>query len=86
MLHTNSQVSVDASITRSPREVLVLPVGDVLVCLGVSVLLGETEVDHVDLGPSLPSPHEEVVGLDVSVNEVLGVDVLHSPQLRVKRQ
>jgi hypothetical protein len=68
-------VSVDTGITGSTSKVLVLAVRDVEVGLGVAVLLGQTEIDHVDLVTTLANTHEEVVGLDITVNEGLGVDV-----------
>ena len=46
--------------------------------LGITILFGETEIDHVDLVAALADTHEEVVGLDVSVNKVARVDVLDS--------
>ena len=67
---------VDRGITGRASQVLVLAVRNVEVSLGVTVFLGKTEVDHVDLVSSLADAHEEVVGLDVSMNEGLGVDVL----------
>ena len=54
--------------------------------LGVPVLLGETEVDHVDLVAPLADTHEEVVGLDVAVDEALGVDVLDAADQLVGEQ
>ena len=41
-------MSVDASISCCSSQVLVFPVGDVLVCAGVPVLLGQTKVYDVD--------------------------------------
>ena len=75
-LHTNSEMSVDTSVTSSTRQVLVLTVWDVEVRLRVTVLLSKTEVDHVDLVAPLSDAHQEVVGLDIAVDEGLGVDVL----------
>ena len=49
--------------------------------LRVPVLLGETEIDDVHLVATLANTHEEVVGLDVAVNEVTGVDVLDTRDL-----
>jgi hypothetical protein len=46
------------------------------VSLGVTVLLGETEVNDVDLVATLADAHEEVVRLNITVNEGLGMDVL----------
>ena len=42
------KVSVDAGVPGGACEVLVFPVGDVLVSAGVAVLLGQAEVDDVD--------------------------------------
>lgn len=72
----NTQMGVDGGITGSTSQVLVLSVGDVEVSLGVAVLLGETEIDDIDLVTPLADAHEEVVGLDITVDEGLGVDVL----------
>lgn len=69
-------MSVDGGIAGSAGEVLVLSVRDVEVRLRVAVLLSEAEVNDVDLVASLPDAHEEVVGLDVAVDEGLGMDVL----------
>jgi hypothetical protein len=79
-------VSVNRGVTGGTSQVLVLSVRDVEVCLGVPVLLGETEVDHVDLVASLADAHEEVVGLDVTVDEALGVDVLDAADQLVGQQ
>jgi hypothetical protein len=73
---TDTQVGVDAGIAGGTSQVLVLSVRDVEVRLGIAVLLGQTEVDHVDLVAALADAHEEVVRLDVAVDERLGVDVL----------
>ena len=49
--------------------------------LWVPVLLGETEIDNVHLVTALADTHEEVVGLDVTVDEVPGVNILDSGNL-----
>jgi hypothetical protein len=72
----DTEMSVDGGITSSASQVLVLTVRDVEVSLRVTVFLGKTKVDHVDLVTPLSDAHEEVVGLDVTVDEGLGVDVL----------
>lgn len=69
-------MGVDRSITGSTRQVLVLSVWDVEMGLWVTVLLGQTKIDHVDLVATLSDAHEEVVRLDITVDERLGVDVL----------
>jgi len=48
------------------------------VCLWVAVLLGKSEIDDVDLVSALAHAHEEIVGLDISVDEIAGMDVLDS--------
>ena len=77
----DTQVSVDRSVTSSTSQVLVLPVGDVEMGLWIPVLLGETEIDNVHLVTALADTHEEVVGLDVTVDEVPGVNILDSGNL-----
>ena len=79
-------MGVDGGVTSGTSQVLVLSVRDVEVGLGVPVLLGETEVDHVDLVAPLANAHEEVVGLDVAVDEALGVDVLDAADELVGEQ
>lgn len=69
---------VDRSVSSGTRQVLVLSIRNVQVCLGVSVFLGKTEIDDVDLVASLSNTHQEVVGLDISVDKVSGVDVFDS--------
>ena len=63
----------------SAGEVLVLSVWDVLPCPVVPVLLGQTKVYQEELVAVSPDPHQEVVGLDVPVDEVLVVDILDPP-------
>lgn len=48
------------------------------VSLRVTVLLGQTEINHVDLVAALADAHKEVVRLDVTVDEGLGMDVLNA--------
>ena len=79
-------MGVDGGVTSSTSEVLVLPVGDVKMGLGVTVFLGKTKVNDVDLIAALADAHEEVVGLDVAVDEVAGVDVLDTGDLRGARR
>lgn len=78
---TDAQVGVDGGVAGRAGQVLVFPVGDVLVGAGVPVLLGQPEVDDVHQVALLPQSHEEVVGFDVPVDEVLGVDVLDAADL-----
>lgn len=61
-------------------QVLVLAIGDVSARAQISELLGETEVNHVQLVAMPPDAHQEVVRLDVSVDEALAVDKFHATQ------
>jgi hypothetical protein len=71
-------MGVDGGVTGSASQVLVLTVWDVEMSLRVAVLLGKTEIDHVDLVSTLSNPHQEVIRLDITVDERFGVDVLDS--------
>ena len=62
-------MGVDGGITGGTGQVLVLTVWDVEMRLGVTVLLCQTEINHVNLVATLTDAHEEVVGLDVTVDE-----------------
>ena len=44
--------------------------------LWVTVFLGETKIDDIDLIASLADSHKKVVGLDITMNEGFGMDVL----------
>ena len=77
-IRTDTQVSVDGGVAGGTSQVLVLSVRDVEVRLGIAVLLGQTKVDDIDLVAALANAHKEVVGLDVAVDEGLGVDVLNA--------
>ena len=72
----DTQVGVDTGVPCGPGEVLVLTVGNVEVSLGVTVFFGKTKVDDINLVAALTDTHEEVVGLDITVDEGLGMDVL----------
>jgi hypothetical protein len=76
------QMGVDGHVTGGSTERLALPVGNVLLRLWVTVLLGHAEIDDVDNVGSLGAgaADEEVVGLDVAVDEVLLVDGLDARQ------
>jgi hypothetical protein len=54
----------------------------VQVGLRVTEFLRETEVDYIYLIAALADAHQEIVGFDVTVYEVTGVDVLDTGDLR----
>ena len=71
----NANVSVDRGITGSSGQVLVLTVGDVLMGARIAVLLGKAEIDNVNDRLALSQSNEEVVGLNISMDEGLCMDV-----------
>lgn len=81
---TDAQMCVNGGVAGGACQVLVLAVGDVLVCACVTIFLGQAKVDDVDEISLLAQAHQEVVWLYVSVDEVLGVDVLNSADLEGK--
>ena len=82
---TDAQVGVDGGVAGGARQVLVLPVRDVLVSAGIAVLLGQPKVDDVDQVALLPQAHQEVIGLDVAVDKVLRVDVFNATDLEEEK-
>lgn len=86
LLHTDTQVSVDGGVTGGTSQVLVLSVGNVEVRLGVAVLLSQTEIDDIDLVATLADTHQEVVGLDITVDKGFGVNVLDARDELVGKQ
>ena len=77
-----SQMCVDTHISGRPRQALVLPVWNVFVSIGIDVLFGQAEVhdvyDFVLFGGC--AANQEVLRFDVSIDQMLGVDVLHHMQ------
>lgn len=49
---------------------------------GISILLGKTKVDDIDLIASLSDSHQEVVWLDISMDEVSGVYIFDTRDLQ----
>ncbi len=75
-----AQMCVDTHVASRAGQTLVLAVRYVLVGLRVDVGLGEAEVDDVHnvLATRRIAPDEEVLRLDVAVDQVLGMHVLHA--------
>ena len=74
----NTQVGVNGCVASSTCEVLVLPVRNVQVSLRVAELLGKTEIDDVNLIATLSDAHKEIIGFDITVNEVARMDVFNA--------
>jgi hypothetical protein len=69
-------MGINRSITSSSSQVLVLPIWDMEMGLWVTVFLGQTEINNIDLITTLANAHEEVVWLNITVDEGLGVNIL----------
>ena len=72
---------VYGGVAGSASQIFVLTVGDVLVRACVTVFLSQTKIDYVDQVTLLAQPHQEVVWLHISMNEVLGVDIFNAADL-----
>lgn len=72
-------MGVDAHVSGSAGETLVLPVGDVLASLWVNVLLSQAKVNDIDDGLLLVrlTTNKKVLGLDVTIDELFLMDILN---------
>lgn len=71
-------MSVDGAEPRSAGELFGLLIWDVECRARISVLLNETVVDEIDDVRSLAESDEEVRRLEISVDEILRVEILDS--------
>ena len=69
-------MGVDACITSSTSQVLVLTIWDMEVGFRVTVFLGQSKINHVNLVPALSNTHEEIVRLNITVDKRLGMNIL----------
>ena len=84
---TFAEMCVDAHVSRGACQTLVLPVRDVLVCVGVNILFRQTKVyyiHHPILARRLAT-NQKVLRLDVAIDELFGVYVFHPLQLQHKQ-
>ena len=64
-------MSIDAGITCCPGKVFIFSVWDVLVRASISVFLCQSKVNNINKVSFLAEPHQKVIRLNVSVNEIL---------------
>merc|ERR1711957_1095721 len=69
-----AKMRVHARVPGSACQILALAIRDVLLGLRIPVLFGQPEIDYVHLVCFLTQANEEIVGLDVAMDEILGVD------------
>ena len=79
---------IDAHISGGARQTLVFPVLYVLARLCVNVLLGQPKVNDVDdvFARHMMPPHQEVLRLHVTVDQVFIVHVFNSCNLHRERR
>ena len=79
----SSQMGVDTHVAGCAGQRLPLAIRDMLLSFGISVLLGHAEINNMDNISSLSvrAANKEVIGLDVTVDQVLLVDRLDSRKL-----
>jgi len=75
----NAQVCIDGGISGSAGQVFVLSVWDVLSRPVVPIFLRQAEVDEEEFVAVTSNAHQEVIGLDIAVDEVLVVNILYAP-------
>lgn len=73
-------MGIDRHVSCCSTQTLSLSVRDMLFCFGVSVLFGHSEINNVNNigGFGTGTTNEEVVGFDVSVDQVTVMDSLDS--------
>jgi hypothetical protein len=62
---------------------VVLPIRDVGACFGISKLLRESKIDHIDQMCCAVCPHHEVGRFHVAMNEITRMDKLDTGYLEV---
>ena len=70
-------MGVDGGVAGRPRQVLPLSVGDVPP-VSLNVPLGQSKVDEKNLVGGLVESYAEVIGFDISMQEMSVMDVLNS--------
>lgn len=76
---------IDAHVPSCARKTLSFSIGDMLLCLGISVLLCHAkvnEIHHVGMGCAR-SANEEIVWFDVSVDQVVLMNAFYSCNLSI---
>lgn len=76
-------MGINTHIASSSRKTLAFSIWNMLLCLGISVLLGHTKVDQENIvgGLSAWLADQKVVWLNITVNEIMVVNGLNTSQL-----
>jgi len=71
-------MTVDAGKTCRAHQLWIQGTTGVCLRLGCTALRGEAQVGHIDLIPMLLHTHQTVLWLDVSMDDILGVNILET--------
>lgn len=80
-----AQMGVDTHVAGCTRQRFSLTIRDMLLGLWITILLGHAKVDDMDNvgGLGIRAADEEVVGLDVTVDQIFLVDRLDARELEI---
>ncbi|KAH3666033.1 hypothetical protein OGAPHI_004222 [Ogataea philodendri] len=79
-------MSVDGSVSGSSGKILVLSIRNVEMSSWVSELFSQSKINNVNLRAFFTNTHQEVIGLDISMNETSSVDELDSAKQLISQQ
>ncbi len=71
-------MGVHWGVSGSSSQVLTITVRNVLTCLRISEAFGKTEINDVDVVLLLADAYQEIIGLNISVEEVSRMHKLNS--------
>lgn len=72
----NTEMSVETGVASSAGEALVEPDGNVMEIPRVAIPLGQAKVNQINVFLVITKAHHKVIGLDITMDKVLVVDVL----------
>jgi hypothetical protein len=74
---------IDAGISSRSSQVLILPIRNMQVCLWIPVLLCQPKINNIHLIGTFSQTHQEIVGFDVSMDEIFGMNILDAGNLPI---
>ena len=79
-------MGIDACITSSTRQVLVLTIWDMEMGFRVTVFLGQSEINHVDLVSALSNTHEKIIRFNITVDERFGMNIFNTRDELIRKE
>ena len=74
-------MSINTGISSCACKIFIFSVWNVLVSLLISILFSQAKVNDVHKIPFLPKTHQKVVWFDITMDEVLRVNIFQSANL-----